>query len=88
MDGNGRADLVIDFGPACGLWTFRNNTDWTSLHGLTAEGFLVTDRDGTGKDEILVDFGPNYGLWQYANDGGWDQLHSLSPASMVAGRFH
>jgi hypothetical protein len=70
------------------LWTFRNNTTWMPLHGLSAEAFLLADRDGAGQDEVLIDFGPTYGLWEYANDSTWTQLHGVSPEAVAAGRFH
>ena len=31
LDGNGRADVIVDFG-AAGLWAFANNTTWTLLY--------------------------------------------------------
>jgi hypothetical protein len=88
LDANARQDLVVDFGAAYGLWTFRNDTSWAPLHGLSAEGIVLTDRDRTGKDEIVIDFGAVYGLWQYGNDSVWSQLHGLSPDGVVPGRFH
>ncbi|HEY7442338.1 MAG TPA: hypothetical protein VH701_07965, partial [Vicinamibacterales bacterium] len=88
IDGNGLADLVMDFGAPYGLWTFRNNTSWVPLHGSSAEGIVLADRDGTGKDAIVIDFGSTYGLWQYANDSTWSAIHPFSPSVMAAGRFH
>ena len=87
IDGNKKADLVIDFGPAYGVWVFRNGTAWSQLHGFSTEGFTLADRDATGKDEVVIDFGPAYGLWQYANDLSWSQLHPLSPEEIVPGRL-
>jgi hypothetical protein len=87
VDGNKKADLVIDFGPAYGVWLFRNDTSWSQLHGFSTEGFTLADRDATGKDEVVLDFGPAYGVWQYANDANWSQLHPLSPEAMVRARL-
>jgi hypothetical protein len=93
IDGNGRADLVMDFRAPFYLWTFRNNTTWVQLPDTrlaSAEDIVLTDRDGIGKDAIVIDFGPadGNGLWQYTNEGGWRQLHALSPELMVTGQFY
>ena len=88
IDAHPAEDLVLDFGPSIGLWTFRNNSTWLSLHPLSAETFTLANRDGTGRDEILIDFGATYGLWQLSNDTSWSQLHPFSPEDLVPGRFH
>ena len=31
IDGNGQADLVVDFGDQYGVWIWRNHATWTQL---------------------------------------------------------
>lgn len=35
MDGNGRDDVVIDFGLPYGIWVRMNNASWVKLHDLS-----------------------------------------------------
>ena len=91
LGGDKRSDLVIDFGAAFRIWTFRNtinNTTWAPLHPSSGEGIVLLDIDGNGIDEVVIDFGPGVGLWAYVNDSTWELVHSLSPEAMVVGRFH
>ena len=88
IDANGVSDfLVIDFGPAYGVWTRRNNSTWSALHPRTTCAILLVDRDGDRRDEILVDFCAPLGLWQNAN-GVWSQVHALNPDLLLKGCFH
>lgn len=86
LDGNGRADLVIDFGAGIGIWTFRNGTTWAPVHPTTSEGFVLLDRDGNGRDDVVIDFGPGIGVWAHVNSAEWEFLHDLSPETMAAGQ--
>jgi hypothetical protein len=88
VDGNGRVDLVADFGPSYGLWILRDGTAWEQLHQSSSEDLLVADRDWSGEAEVVVDFGPAHGVWQYENDSTWTQLHRLSTESLAVGAFH
>ena len=31
IDGNGRDDVIIDFGPGAGSWVRMNNSTWSAL---------------------------------------------------------
>ena len=45
VDGNGLADVVIDFGSG-GLWQLMNSTTWIQLHGASPEGIVSGNVDG------------------------------------------
>ena len=54
LDGNGKAEVIINFG-AAGLWEYANNTDWIQLH--TVEPWRDGGRPhqravGSGEDGI------------------------------------
>jgi len=80
VDGNGKFDLVVDFGSLYGIWIWRNNDSWAPLHPLSSSGLVTGDLDGNGKAEVIVDFGPSYGVWLFRNSTDWVPLHPLSPA--------
>jgi hypothetical protein len=44
LDGNGKADVVVDFGSQYGLWAYMNNTTWQLLHSFSPEGFAFAKR--------------------------------------------
>ena len=44
IDGNGQADVVVDFG-AIGLWALVNNASWIQLHTVP-EGLAAGNLDG------------------------------------------
>ena len=86
MDGGTQIDLVLDFGAACGLWTYHNSSVWAQLHSFTSLGLAVGDFDADGRDDLVVGFG-GAGLWRYSNSV-WSQLHTSGPAGLAAGRLH
>ena len=81
LDGNGKADLIVDF-PGSGVWVWSNNAGWFQLHTVDAASIATGDLDGNGLDEVLLDF-PGFGLWVRVNNSGWFQLHAASPSRMV-----
>ena len=78
LDGNGRAELIIDFGDPYGLWVWNNGT-WSQLHGVSPDSMITADLDGNGRDDLIVDFGNQYGIWVLMNNTAWSLLHWLSP---------
>jgi hypothetical protein len=32
MDGNGKDEVIVDFGPGYGIWVRMNNVWWVKLH--------------------------------------------------------
>jgi len=87
IDGNGYADLIVDFGAPYGIWVMRDGTTWSQLHQFSAEALIVIDPDQSGIATVVVDFGPAYGVWTYT-DGVWTPLHWISPKAMTKGLFH
>jgi hypothetical protein len=75
VDGNGKPEIVVDFGSA-GLW-MSDTAAWSKLSGAIAEYLIPGDFDGDAKDEILVDFGA-LGLWMW-NEGAWTQMSAENP---------
>jgi hypothetical protein len=87
IDGTGKNDFIIDFGPEYGLWIYRNNGTWFKLHDLSpalmAYGNGNIDGDVNHMDDLTIDFGPGYGIWIYFNNSTWQQLHSISCESIT-----
>ena len=52
LDGNGRDDLVIDFGAPFGVWVYMNQQSWSQLHALSPSEIVAGDLDGNGIGEI------------------------------------
>ncbi|MBI4555679.1 MAG: VCBS repeat-containing protein [Planctomycetes bacterium] len=94
LDGNGRADLIVDFGYPWGINVLHNNgpfTSWTRIHNFSPGPgrMVVGDLDGNGQDDLIVDFGNfNAGINVYYNNSGpWTSLHPFGPGQgrMVVG---
>ena len=85
IDGNGRAEVIFDFGASRGLWIWLNNSSWVQLHSLSPKSMVAADLDGNGQDEIIIDFGPGVGIWVLLNNSSWIKLHDLSPETMTVG---
>ena len=52
LEGNGKTDVVINFGPPKGLWAWMNNQIWVKLHGLSPiniAAVLVPMDSGNGR---------------------------------------
>ncbi|MFA5146614.1 MAG: LamG-like jellyroll fold domain-containing protein [Candidatus Omnitrophota bacterium] len=85
IDGNGKADIVIDFGSLYGIWIAHDDGTWSRLHDLSSLSLAAGDIDGNTKDDIIIDFGPEYGIWVRRDDQGWGFISSVSPESMTTG---
>jgi hypothetical protein len=83
VTGDGKDELLVDFGPTYGVWMFNNT--FTQLHGMTSQDLLLGDLDGNGRSDVLIDFGPGVGLWLFVNNTTWVQLHNLSPEGLAVG---
>ncbi|MDR4503578.1 MAG: hypothetical protein MRK01_02150 [Candidatus Scalindua sp.] len=92
-DGNGKSELIVDFGPPYGINARYNNAaPWTGLHRLSASpgGIISGDLDGNDKSDLIVDFGQPDGIDAlFNNTAPWTGLHHLSKSSggMVSGNF-
>ena len=80
LEGNGKTDVVINFGSPKGLWALMNNQTWVKLHGLSPINIAASDLDGNGKADLSVSFGKNLGLWAWMNNQLWEKLYDLSPS--------
>ena len=85
LDGNGLADLVVNFA-GYGVWSFTNGTTWTQLHPFDATEIKTGDVDGNGADDVVVVF-PGFGLWVRYSSGAWANIHPTSPTSIAVGNI-
>ena len=46
IDGDAKADILVDFGATYGLWAFMNNATWTQLHSVSPEQVITGEVDG------------------------------------------
>jgi len=84
--GNGSDELIVDFGPAKGIWAAGYSAEWVPvadpdnnnphypwghLHGMSAERIVSTDLDGNGVNELIGDFGPTKGIWAASLSPDW-----------------
>jgi hypothetical protein len=84
LDGNGKDEVIIDFGSGYGIWIRYNDSYWFKLHKLSPDSMVTGDLDGNGKDEVIIDFGSD-GIWVRDNNISWGSLIILSPQWMVTG---
>ena len=87
LDGNGRSDLVVDFGTPYGTWIWLNDQAWLPLNAFSPTCRATTDLDATGRDALVADFGSPYGIWTYRYGIGWAPLLGLSAARLATGDF-
>lgn len=85
-------DLVADFGPANGIWSFKNGSTWSRMDTRSARQMTLTDVDHNGASDVLVDLGTDalgasLGLWRLSKDGVWAALDPRSTKNMVTGDF-
>ncbi len=79
MDGNGKDEVIIDYGTVSGIWKIMNNRLWSKVHNLSPKIIATADLDGNGKDDVIIDFGPGIGIWKMMNNSSWSKVHNLSP---------
>jgi M6 family metalloprotease-like protein len=77
-------ELILDFGAAGGLWSYRWGAAWTQIHPTSPESIAVGDLDGNGRDDLIIDFG-SAGIWILLNNTSWRQLHPSSPNHIATG---
>ena len=82
FDGNGKADLIVDFA-GFGIWNYSNNSAWAQVHPLNASHLAAGDVDGNGKSDLIVDFGNPYGIWMLLNGTAWSQINPLTSTNIV-----
>ena len=89
LDSGTQADLVVDFGPTYGIWTYFNSAAWSQLHYLSSTGLVVADFDGDGRDEVAIGFGVS-GLWRYSAIAAspWTFINPAAVSALVASRIH
>lgn len=78
-----RTDLLLDFGPTFGLYSYTNGI-WSHLHPFSPGPMSTGDLDGNGVADAVFDF-PGYGLWVRYNGATWRQLHGLDVRDVAVG---
>ncbi|MDH3597153.1 MAG: right-handed parallel beta-helix repeat-containing protein [Rhodospirillales bacterium] len=84
-DGLAMADVVVDFGPAMGLWRWMNDSEWVKLHEQSPEVLATGDLDDNGQADVVIGFAPALGTWKWMNNADWVRLHVLSPEVLATG---
>ncbi|MDD5439126.1 MAG: fibronectin type III domain-containing protein, partial [Candidatus Omnitrophica bacterium] len=88
LDADPRKDLIVDFGPASGLWVCYNDSTWQQLSTLSTSAISVGNSNGgTGTDDLIVDFGATNGLWIYSN-AVWAQISPSTTVSIATGHLN
>jgi hypothetical protein len=81
-------DIVVDFGPANGLWLRANHAgptaEWRHLHGQSPTRMARGDVDGNGTAELIATF-ERSGVWTWSSTIGWSQLHPSDASDIVTG---
>ena len=81
---SGRNDLLVDFGPATGLWLRRNDAAWELARAMAPQHMAAGDLDNNGRADVLIDFGSPDGIWAWRNGASWTQVHGISSSQIVA----
>ena len=86
LDGNGRDDVVVDFG-SLGFWAWMNDASWLKLHPtLSPDRVAIGDMDGNGQDDVIADFSSTAGgIYVKRNLGSWLKLHGAASQSLTTG---
>ena len=85
FDGNGRDDLVVNFGPGIGVWVWMNHATWVFIHSVSPPQMVIGDLDDNGRDELIAVFA-GAGIWRWS-DGNWFQVHGVTPNRLAVGRI-
>lgn len=78
-------DLLLDFGPAWGLWSVSPWSTWQRIHELSPVATAVGDLDGNGSDDLVANFGPGLGVWAWMNHTTWTRVDPGSPSQIAIG---
>ena len=73
LDGNGQGDIVVNFGPAYGVWVYMNGSaSPTYIHGGSPDTMVAGNLDGTQKlIWFSISASPVYGSIQTTGPGPW-----------------
>ncbi|HPS19459.1 MAG TPA: hypothetical protein PKY78_00515, partial [Candidatus Omnitrophota bacterium] len=80
INGDGKDDLVIDFGSA-GLYKFINNT-FIQIGTNTISSMVVGDLDNNGKDDVILNYASK-GIYKYANNGTMTKISNTSAENLA-----
>lgn len=85
-------DMVVDFGPANGIWSFKNGSNWNKIDARSARQLVMTDVDHNGESDVIVDLGADsigkpLGIWRLSKDGSWAAIDPRTAKNIVVGDF-
>jgi hypothetical protein len=83
--GVGRDELVLNFGPAHGLYQYDQTGGYKQWNTVNPSQMVTVDLDGDGTDELVAAF-PGDGLYTYDSTNGRQRINTLIPEFMGAGR--
>lgn len=86
VDGNGKDEIILDFGPSSGVWVRMNSTSWMQLHTLSPTAMTIGDLDANGRDDVVLSFAGS-GIWVWLNGSTWQQMNGQSCTRMVTGNL-
>ena len=86
-DGNGKDEVIADFG-SLGLRAFYNNAaPWVKLDTRNPTNAIAADLDSNGKGEVVADFGASGLFVRFNNTGAFRQLRAWPSQAIAAGGF-
>jgi PKD repeat protein len=83
-------DLVVDFGPASGIWSLKNGSYWNKIDARSARQLVMTDVDHNGESDVVVDLGVDsigkpLGNWKLSKAGVWTAIDPRAAKNIVVG---
>jgi hypothetical protein len=84
-DVQNRADVVVNI-TGYGVWIWRNNTEWVSLHPQNTLVLAAGTLDANGTADLVM-VSPGAGLYAFMNGTTFVLLHPLEAQAVAVGRF-
>jgi hypothetical protein len=80
--GVGRDELVLNFGPAYGLWHYDQAGGWKQWNTVNPSQMVTVDLTGDGTDELVAAF-LGFGLYTYDSANGWQLINTVIPQNLI-----
>ena len=76
-------ELVLDFGPAYGLYQYDQAGEWKPWNTVNPSQMVTLDLNGDGTDDLVAAF-PGYGLYKKDSASDWQPINTVDPEKMIA----